>query len=117
MKKLITVVTLLLAFSINATAQEKKAVTKEVTEQLSPEIAAKKDAGELTEFLGLTETQNTDFARLFEMKHTTLQDKSLSQERKTEMSRIVDLKLRASLEEDQIKKLEENPTLLKKLVN
>lgn len=117
MKKLIAVVTLMLAFSINANAQDKKVAVKEMTNQLSPEIASKKDAGELSEYLGLTETQNNDFARLFEMKHWTLQDKSLSEERKTEMRRIVDSKLRASLNDEQISKLEKNPALLKKLVN
>ena len=120
MKKLIAVVTLMLAFSINANAKAKKTAVKEVkevTELQDPQVASKKDAGELGEYLGLKDTQVMDFQRLFEMKHTTLQDKNLSEERKMEMRRVVEAKIRASLDGNQIQKLESNPELFKKLIN
>ena len=53
MKKLIAALTLLLAFTINANAQDKKASSAD---------KGKKEAAELTQFLGLTETQNINFA-------------------------------------------------------
>jgi hypothetical protein len=71
----------------------------------------------LTEFLGLNDTQNADFARLFAQKHTVLEDKTLSAERKQELTRVMDAKIRASLDGNQIEKLEKNPELLKKLIN
>ena len=103
MKKIIAVLTLLLAFTIGANAQDKK---------VNVEEAAKQDAFKITEFLGLSGTQQDDFVRLFEMKHQTLSDASLSQERKTEMSRIVEMKIRASLTQTQLQKLETNPELM-----
>ncbi len=121
MKKLITAVTLMLVFSINVNAQDKKTTVKEgyeVTEMLfEPAIAAKNDATELADFLGLNETESVNFERLFEMKHTVLQDKNLSQERKTEMSRVVEAKIRATLDGNQMEKLEKNAELFKKLIN
>ena len=109
MKKLIAVVTLLLAFSINANAQDKS--------ELTSTDKGKKEAAMLTEYLGLNDTQNADFTRLFTQKYTVLEDKTLSAERKQELSRVIDAKIRASLDGNQIEKLEKNPELLKKLIN
>ena len=99
MKKLIAAVTLMLAFSINANAQAKKTAVKDVknvkeltAEPLDPQTASKKDAGQLGEFLGLNDTEIMNFQRLFEMKQTVLQDKNMSEERKTEMRRVVEAK-------------------------
>ena len=49
MKKIIAILTLTLAFSLNANAQDKKVVSKEevTKKELSPEVAAKNDAYEL----------------------------------------------------------------------
>ena len=109
MKKLIAALTLLLAFSINANAQDKKALT--------PLERGAKEAAEITQFLGLNETQNADFTRLLEKKHSILDDKELSTERRTEFSRVIEMKIRASLDENQIEKLEKNTVLFKKLIN
>lgn len=120
MKKLFTVVTLMLVFSITANAQAKKAVTKdtkETTQKFTPEVAAKKNADELSQFLGLKENETDNFERLFKMKQDVLQDSNMSEERKTEMRRIVDLKIRASLDGEQMEKLESNPELFKRLLN
>ena len=105
MKKFIAVLTLILAFSVNANAQDQK---------VSNEIAAKQDAVELAEFLQLKGTQQEDFMRLFQMKYSTLNDPAMSEERKKEMSRVVEAKLRASLTAEQLQKLDANPALVAK---
>ena len=110
MKKLIAALTLMLAFSINANAQDK-------TDQQSAYDLGKRQAAELTEFLGLDQTQNENFARLFEQKITVLDNKNLTQERKEEFSRVVDAKIRGSLDEKQMAKLDTNKELLKKLTH
>lgn len=109
MKKLVAILTLMLAFSINANAQDKY-------EPTSKEKGTK-EAAMLTELLGLSDTQNADFARLFIQKHTILQDKSITAERKQELSRVIEAKIKATLDGNQIEKLEKNPDLLKKLIN
>ncbi|WP_333600677.1 hypothetical protein [Flavobacterium sp.] len=108
MKKLIAALTLLLAFTINANAQDKKV--------LSSAEQGKKEAADLTAYLGLNETQNADFARLFEQKHQTLEE-ALTPERKKELARVIEAKIRASLDADQTNKLEKNPELFKRLIN
>ena len=108
MKKIIFVLTLMLAFSINANAQDKKMNYQEV---------AKKESAELSELLGLNDTQTADFYRLFEMKNQTLQGQELSPERSAELTRIIDMKIKASLTEEQIKKLEANIDLYERLIS
>lgn len=95
MKKLFFTLSLLFAFAINASAQDSK---------MSAEALAKKEVSTLSELVGLTGTQTTDLYRLFEQKYQTLADKNLSAERKTEVIRIVELKLQATLTEEQNKK-------------
>ncbi|WP_395044266.1 hypothetical protein [Flavobacterium sp.] len=107
MKKIIFVLTLMLAFSINANAQDKKMNYQEVS---------KKESAELSELLGLNDTQTADFYRLFEMKNQTLQGQELSPERSIELSRIIDMKIKATLTEEQIKKLEANTELYERLI-
>ena len=109
MKKLIAVLTLFLAFTIGANAQDKNASTSL--------DKGKKEAAELTQYLGLDQSMNEAFARLFEQKNAVLEDKSLSQERRTELSRVIEAKIRASLDGKQIEKLEQNQELFKKLIN
>ena len=133
MKKLIAALTLTLAFTISSNAQIKKSTTaEEVVEikAMSPVVhvvqskkeivsieKSKKDAEELTTYLGLNDSQNQDFYRLFEQKYRTLEDKNLSIERRKEVSRIIEAKIRATLDANQIEKLENNPELFKRLIN
>jgi hypothetical protein len=107
MKKIFFALSLMLAFTINANAQENKSNAKE---------NAKKESAELAQLVGISGTQVADFERLFEMKNQTFEIKDLSEERKTEMSRIIDLKIRASLTPEQMAKLEANKALYNKLV-
>ncbi len=108
MKKFIAALTLLLAFSINANAQDKK--------ELSTAEKGKKDAVALAQYLDLNESMTADFERLFEQKYRTLADKTLSQERREEVSRIIEMKIRATLSEAQMEKLTVNKDLFKSLI-
>jgi hypothetical protein len=111
MKKIAFIITLLFAFTYNVSAQEaKKAEKKDFTE------VAQNEAYELAEYLELSQDQAEDFTRLFVMKYETL-DQKLSEERNTELMRIVDSKIRASLTSEQIKKYDENAELKAKLLN
>ncbi|HLF52303.1 hypothetical protein [Flavobacterium sp.] len=117
MKKIVTVITLMLAFTISANAQDKKQakpITKEVV-LLSPAEAAKNDAVAITEYLALNESQTNDLVDLFLMKHEVMQDSNASIERKKEMSRIVGLKIEASIDSKQLEKLRANATLFNQL--
>lgn len=122
MKKIVTVITLLLAFTISANAQSnkvahtKKSDSKEVV-ILSPTAAGQKDANAIADFLGLKATQREDFARLFEMKHQTLQNADASADRKREMLRTIVLKIEASIDGTQLAKLKANTTLYNQLVS
>lgn len=106
MKKLIFVVSLLFAFTINANAQDKSQ---------SAVDNATKETAMLTETAGLSKTQSEDLYRLFEMKYVTLEDKSLSAERKQEFLKIVMMKIQATLNAEQMSKLEANTALLDRI--
>ena len=99
----------MLAFSINANAQDKNTP--------SAYDLAKKQAAELTEYLGLDKTQNENFVGLFEQKNSVLENKDLTKERKDEFSRVIEAKIRASLDQNQMEKLEKNAVLFKKLTH
>lgn len=99
MKKLFFTLSLIFALSLSANAQDKKAPV---------EVLAKKEVAALTEMIGLTGDQQADLYRLFEQKYRTLNDATLSNERKAEFVRVADLKLQATLTGDQIQKLEAN---------
>lgn len=109
MKKFIAALTLMLAFTINAGAQEKK--------DLTSAEKGKKEAAALSEFLQLDATKTADFERLFEHKHRTLADKTLSAERKADVSRVIEMKISATLTDDQMAKLRTNKDLLKTLTS
>jgi hypothetical protein len=108
MKKIFLVLSLMLAFSMNVSAQENKINVQE---------QAKKDANDITQLLALNSTQNGDFYRLFEMKYQSLTTPDLSLERRTELSRIIEMKIKASLTGEQIIKLEQDAVLYNRLIS
>jgi hypothetical protein len=112
MKKIFAVLTLLLAFSLNANAQEKSFYG-----DLDAAAKGKKQAAELTEYLSLDQTMNQNFAMLFERKWEIMDDKNATPERKAELARVVEAKIRGTLDGNQMEKLEKNPELLKRLIN
>lgn len=111
MKKLIAVLTLFLAFSINANAQDKGYVGLNSSEK------AAKQAAELTEYLNLDKEMNENFTKLFEYKFQVIDDKNAEPQRKAEMLRTVEAKIRGTLHGKQMEKLEKNTELFKKLIN
>ena len=117
MKKLIISFMLLLAFSINANAQDKNANTQQEKSTVNLNSAGGKQATELSEYLGLDQAAKESFAELFDFKFSILNDKKLPEEKRKELSRVIEEKLRGSLDAKQIEKLEKNPDLLKRLVN
>ncbi len=120
MKKIIIACFLMLAVSITANAQNKKKTsnteTKEVV-KLTPEQAGKKDGVAISKFLGLDENLTTAFYGLFEMKHRVMQSTTETNDSKKEMSRIVGLKIEASLDSNQLEKLKANNSLYNQLLS
>ena len=120
MKKIIIASFLMFSFSVSVNAQSKKktvvAVTKEVV-SLTPEQAAKKDAVAISEFLGLDENLRTAFTGLFEMKHNVMQSSTETFESRKEMSRIVGLKIEATISSYQLEKLKANTALYNQLLS
>lgn len=112
MKKIIAVLTLLFAFSINANAQDKSGYVG-----LNSTEKGIKQASELSEYLGLDKTMNENFSKLFEQKFQVLESKEISEERKTELSRVIEAKIRGTLDGNQMEKLEKNQNLFNKLIN
>ena len=106
MKKIVALLSLFFAFALTANAQATKP---------SPEEAAKIDAARMAEFLGLKGAQSDEFITLFVLKHQTLSDPKISDLRKSEMSRITEEKIRASLTPEQLRKLEQNPEVFSSL--
>ena len=107
MKKLIAALVLFFATSLSMNAQEK---------ELSVQELAKNDAVELVKLLGLPENQLEDFFHLFEMKHEVMTNKNLSVERKTEMSHVIEAKIRGTLSPQQMATLEANTAVFDRLV-
>ncbi len=109
MKNLLGALVLFLAFTVNASAQES---FKKVDEK----VEAKSNLAALSEVVPVQGTLSEDLFRLFEYKHRNLNE-NLSAERKVELARIIEMKLRATLSESQMKSIENKEGLLKKLTN
>lgn len=107
MKKIFFVFALLLAFSVSMNAQDKKPATVQES--------AKKDAIELANLVHLDNDMTENFFRLFETKYQILEDKNLSTERKAELERVIEAKIRATLTEKQMSILEANSELFSRL--
>ena len=114
MKKIVSILVLLLTFSINAQAQTEK---KE-QEKIKPEIAAKADVEALTKVIPSngTETYFGDLYQLFLKKHNDLNSATTINEKK-QVSQIIAAKLETSFTEEQIKKIKDVPGLYERLVN
>jgi hypothetical protein len=111
MKKLLTVLTLFLAFTVSVNAQSKIATNDETIKEL-----AIVDTKALAEVLELTSQQETDFINLFVYKHKELSHK-LSDERKAILSDVIKKKIEASLNAENLSRLAKNPKLLEQVSN
>ena len=120
MKKIIIACFLMLAFSITTNAQNKKKTSTDETKEvvkLTPEQAGKKDGIAISKFLGLDENLTIAFSNLFEMKHQVMQSATETNESKKEMSRIVGLKIEASIDSERLEKLKANTALYNQLLS
>ena len=70
----------------------------------------------LSEVVPVQGTLSEDLFRLFEYKYRNLNE-NLSAERKVELAKIIELKLRATLSATQMQSIEKKPGLLQKLTN
>ena len=85
--------------------------------ELPPEVAGKNDAIELIKYIGLDESKVEIYGRLFAKKHKVLASEGITTEKKAELSRGIEAKLRAGLTPEQMEKLDKNPELLNRLIN
>jgi hypothetical protein len=108
MKKLIALATLLLAFTINVSAQEKK---------MAPQESAKNDITALAAKVKISETLQKDLITLMTMKHETMSDASLSAEKKEHARKAYEHKLMSGLNPEQRNQLAKYPDLVKQLTH
>lgn len=106
MKKIITLFVFIFALSFNANAQEAKTASE----------LGKADAKAVAELIKIDSQTLTALEGLFEMKHNTLLIKGISEERIKVLTEVIELKLAATLEAEQVEKLKENKDLYKKLI-
>jgi hypothetical protein len=124
MKKIIALFVIMLAFGLNANAQQKKTTTAPATAEKSPaavndavEKAAARDLELMSSALSLTEEQKTVYKGLFQTKQRTLATPNLSDERKSVLAENIERKIRSMLTTDQLAKLDANPEVLNKLTH
>jgi hypothetical protein len=120
MKIIIIACFLMLAVSVTANAQNKKKTTGDVSKEvvkLTPAEAGKKDGVAISQFLGLDENLTIAFCNLFEMKHEVMLSATETNESKKEMSRIVGLKIEASIDSERFEKLKANTALYNQLLS
>lgn len=108
MKKLIALAMLLLAFTINVSAQEKK---------MSPQESAKNDITALAAKVKISETLQKDLITLMTMKHETMSDASLSNEKKEHARQAYEHKLMSGLNQEQRNQLAKYPELVKQITH
>jgi hypothetical protein len=108
MKKVIALVTLVLAFTINVNAQEKK---------MSAQESAKNDIMALAAKVKISESLQKDLTTLMIMKHETMSDATLSKEKKENARQAYEHKLMSGLTPEQRNQLAKYPDLLKQLTH
>jgi hypothetical protein len=108
MKKVIALVTLLLAFTINVNAQDKK---------MSAQESAKNDIMALAAKVKISESLQKDLTTLMIMKHETMSDATLSKEKKENARQAYEHKLMSGLTPEQRNQLAKYPDLLKQLTH
>ncbi|PZR18970.1 MAG: hypothetical protein DI539_15610 [Flavobacterium psychrophilum] len=118
MKRIIALFVVMLAFGLNANAQQKKAVatrpaanTEALSKQAAFSDAAFKDVNTLSEFVKLTPDQKVKLKSLFEQKHKDFAQ-NLSDERKAVLSDYVEAQMKSYLDPSQISKIEGNTQLM-----
>ena len=107
MKKIIALLVLFFAFSMNATAQDSVEIEKN----------AKKDLEALLSVVKVDANMEMPFFNLFRKKHEGLSAPNTTEATKKEISSVIEAKLRASLDAAQITALEKNQAVLAQLIS
>lgn len=124
MKKIITLFAIMLAFGINANAQQKKAASAnpaaaanqvKAEKKASFSEAALKDIATLSDYVKITSQQELALKSLFETKHTMYAN-DLSEERKTILVKNLESKLSSILGDDSFAKIQSNTQLMNVLL-
>jgi hypothetical protein len=118
MKKLIAVVTLALAFSISANAQDKKTNTSMAPaekEKVNNGEKAKKDVMALIEKVSIDESLKNDMYTLMLMKYDELSNPKLTAAQRDEISTRYERKVLGGLNDEQRKQLMSDPALLNRI--
>ena len=105
MKKIIALFVMFFAFTVSMNAQTEEAKT-----------AAEKDLKQFNEVVTVNKDTQQALYYLFIKKHEAFIQQDLSDERKTEVSKVIEAKLRATLDSDNIAKLEKNKDLFNQLI-
>lgn len=106
MKKLIAVVTMAVAFTVSAQAQDKKAANYN--------DAAQKDVAALVEKVTIDQTLKQDMYTLMVMKHQMLAE-AKSPAEKQKVTDMIEHKILSGVSKEQRQTLTNNPELLKQL--
>lgn len=122
MKKIIALFVVMLAFGLNANAQQKKAtVAKPAVEQSETakkqaalHDAAVKDVTTLSGYVKLTQDQKATLKAMFEQKHS-MYAQNLSDERNSIIAQNIESQLKSTLTPDQMSKIAGNAQLMKTL--
>lgn len=111
MKKLIAIATLFFAFTINASAQDKKAT-------VSPQEKAKNEMMTLNAKLNLSDDLKRDVYTLLAMRNEELQNKpQMTAAEKEKMNKKVEAKIMSALTEAQKATVNADPDLKKLITN
>jgi hypothetical protein len=116
MKKALLIFVLLFTFSLSANAQaEKKGLPEK--KQLSIQEKAKINLTDLTSLVKIEDpSMETALMQLFVSKYKMITSENITEAEKKEVSNLIDAKLRATLNDELIKKLE-TEGVYKKLIN
>lgn len=108
MKKLLSIFVLFFAVTLSANAQTNKQQPQADKQQLqqTPEQHAKQDTADVTQVIGIDGDMQQALYQLFLKKYTELNTSKLTEEGKKQLSDIIDNKLRSTLSDEQITKLQ-----------
>lgn len=107
MKKIIALLTLFFAFSLNAAAQDNASQI---------EKNAKKDLEMLMSVIKVDDNMQMPFFNLFKKKHEEMSAPNTSEATKRQISSVIEAKFRASLTADQTISLEKNIAIFNQLI-
>ena len=125
MKRIIALFVVMLAFGLNANAQQKKATAAapaatanqaNLNKQVAIDQAALKDVTTLSDYVKLTADQKVTLKSLFAEKHLHT-SQNLSDERKAILAQNIEVKLKSVLTPEQLSKVEGNAQLMNVLTH